>query len=318
LWPQAASPNNYDPLFVVPATFSNIAGVSFRFHTERLWNVRTGYEWTGTHDPGYVTDPHTNHRVFGNVTLTPVHRFTIGNDGSVILQQSFPAVQRSNHLYTDTTFLTVRPVPEWTVGGSFSYLQDNLRTDMRFMNDGGIGQYTQPLVPYKELSQSYSLRTSYEIKKRFGVGLDVVRSLAHSSWRPDANPAHYPQENSPNAWTPPLCAGPCPAPYNSSDNTFATYADYLNGYAAALALGSGVGSQAKVPQTIIASTADYRFGKGFNGGFRFNYGSYANHVSTIYNSPVYPLDQGYEPLSLNRGDLSGKLQSYSVFLGRTW
>jgi hypothetical protein len=297
LWPQAASPGNYDPLLVVPASFSNIAGVAFRFHTDRLWNVRTGYEWTGTHDPGYVTDPHTNHRVFGDVTLTPVPWFTIGNDASMILQQSFPAVQRSNHLYTDTTFLTIRPVPEWTVGGSFSYLQDDLRTDMRLSNDSDVGLYTQPLVPYKELSQSYSLRTSYEVKKRFGVGLDFARSLAHSGWRPDLNTAHYPI-----------------FPGAVDVAGYASQADFQNAFSAALGLGSGVASQANVPQTIIGSTADYRFGRGFNGGFRFNYGSYANNVSTVYTSPLF----NYQPLYFNRNDLSGKLRSYSVFVGRAW
>ena len=315
LWPQAASPDNYDPLFVVPSSFSNIAGVAFRLHTDRLWNVRTGYEWTGTHDPGYVTDPHTSHRVFGDLIVTPVSWFSIGNNASMILQQSFPAVQRSNHLYADTTFLTVRPVPEWTVGGSVSYLQDDLRTDMRFMNDSAIGLYTQPLVPYKELDQNYSFRTTYEARKRLGLGLDVARSLAHSSWRPAFTPEYYP-----TTWTPPIWGGPgpSPAPFNSGDGSFATYADYLNAYAAAFKLASSVASQANVPQTIIASTADYRFGKGFNGGFRFNYGSYANRVSTIYNSPVYPLDQGYVPLPLNRNDLSGKLRAYTVFVGRVW
>jgi len=294
LWPQVASPDNYDPLFVVPATFSNIAGVALRFHTERLWNVRTGYEWTGTHDPGYVTDPHTNHRIFGDVTLTPVPWFSIGNDASMILQQSFPVIQRSNHLYTDSTFLNIRPVPEWTVGGSFTYLQDNLRTDMRLLNDGGIGLYTQPLVPYKELDQSYSVRTSYEIKKRLGFGVDFARSLAHSGWRPDLNPANYP------AFTP-------PPPYLGQT-------DYANAFSAALGLGSGVVSQANVPQTLISSTADYRFRAGFNGGFRFNYGSYANHVSTVYNSPVW----FNQPLDFNRSDLSGLLRSYTVFFGRAW
>lgn len=297
LWPQAASPSNYDPLLVVPASFSNIAGVAFRFHTDKLWNVRTGYEWTGTHDPGYVTDPHTNHSIFGDLTLTPVPWFSIGNDASITLQQSFPAVQRSNHLYTDTTFLNVRPVPEWTVGGSFSYLQDNLRTDMRLANDSEVGLYTQPLVPYKEMNQSYSFRTSYEIKKRLGFGVDFARSLAHSGWRPDLNTANYPV-----------------FPGAVDVAGYASQADFANAFSAALGLGSGVVSQANVPQTLISSTADYRWRAGFNGGFRFNYGSYANHVSTVYNSPLY----NYQPQYFNRSDLSGLLRSYSVFFGRAW
>jgi hypothetical protein len=100
LWPQFSSPHNTDPLYIVPVSSSNVAGAAAHFHSADLWNARTGYEWTGTHDPGYVTDPHTNNRLFGNVTFTPVHWLTLGNDGSIVLQKSFPVVQRSNHLYT--------------------------------------------------------------------------------------------------------------------------------------------------------------------------------------------------------------------------
>jgi hypothetical protein len=141
LWPQISSPNNYDPLFVLPASFSNIAGLAIHFHTERLWNARAGYEWTGTHEPGYVTDPGTNHRIFGDLTVSPTQWLSFTNDASIVLQQSFPAVQRSNHLYVDSAFVTIKPIPQWHIGAGYSYLQDNLRTDMRFMNDSAIGPY---------------------------------------------------------------------------------------------------------------------------------------------------------------------------------
>src|ERR1017187_724331 len=153
LWPQFSSPDNTDPLFVVASTFSNIAGFAVHFHSAESWNARLGYEWTGTHDPGYVTDPHTNHRLFGDLSITPAHWLTIGNDASMVLQQSFPVVQRSNHLYVDTAFVTIKPVPQWSIGGGYTYLQDNLRTDMQLANDAAVGLYTQPLVPYKQLSQ---------------------------------------------------------------------------------------------------------------------------------------------------------------------
>src|SRR5450755_4676999 len=52
LWPQFSSPDNTDPLYVVPTSFSNTAGAALHFHTAELWNARAGYEWTGTHDPG--------------------------------------------------------------------------------------------------------------------------------------------------------------------------------------------------------------------------------------------------------------------------
>jgi hypothetical protein len=47
----------------------------------------------------------------------------------------------------------------------------------------------------------------------------------------------------------------------------------------------------------VDSTFNYHFHKGFDGGLRFNYGSYADRM--------HP-------------DLSGQLRSYTVFLGRIW
>jgi hypothetical protein len=67
-----------------------------------------------------------------------------------------------------------------------------------------------------------------------------------------------------------------------------------------------------VPQTLVASTADYRFGRGFNGGFRFNYCSYANNVSTTFASPNF----GYTRIFLNRADRNGIVRSCTVFVGR--
>jgi hypothetical protein len=283
LWPQFSSPDNTDPLYVVPATFSNTAGAAVHYHSAELWNARVGYEWTGTHDPGYVTDPHTNNRLFGNVTITPVHWFTIGNDGSMILQQSFPVVQRTNHLYVDSVFVTIKPVPEWSIGGGYTYLQDNLRTDMQFGNDAAVVVYTQPLVPYKQLSQTYSIHSTYELKKRLGLNVSFAHSAAHSGMRPDLNPADYPTFE-PGTTTPAL-------------------------FAAALGIGAGPVSQVNVPQTLIGATGNYHLRSGFDGGLRFNYGSYTDN--TIWNTP------GIDPL-LKRPDVNGKLQSYSVFFGRVW
>ncbi len=272
LWPQISSPDNTDPLMVVPATFSNVVGAALHFHSGEIWNVRTGYEWTGTHSPGYVTDPRTNNRVFGDVTLTPVHWLTFSNDASIVLQRSFPVIQRTNHLYVDTAFLTLRPVPQWSIGGGYTYLQENLRTDITWENDPAAAVYTQSLMPYKELSQTFSLRSSYELKKRLGLNVNFAHSVAHSGMRPDVNPADYP-----------------PFPPDGGVDPAA--------FAAALGLSAGLVSQVNVPQTIVGSTADYHFRSGFDGGLRFNYGSYRDYI---------------------RPDLNGKLRSYTVFFGRTW
>jgi len=280
LWPQISSPDNYDPYFVIPASFSNTAGLALHLHTDHLWNARAGYEWTGTHEPGYVIDPGTNHRIFGEVTITPVQQVSFTNDASIILQQAFPAVQRSNHIYVDTNFVTLRPVPQWNLGAGYTYMQDNLRTDMRLMNDSAIGLYTQALVPYKELDQTFSLHTTYEIKKRLGFGLDFARSLAHSGFRPDLNPADYP-----------VFPGAVSVAGYSSD------AAYAAAFGQALGIASGPASLMNVPQSILGSTLNYHFQKGFDSGFRFNYGSYADRM--------HP-------------DLSGQLRSYTVFMGRMW
>jgi hypothetical protein len=287
LWPQASSPDNTDPLYVVPVSSSNVAGVAAHFHSAKLWNARAGYEWTGTHDPGYVTDPHTNNRLFGDVTLTPAHWLTIGNDASVVLQKTFPVVQRTNHLYVDSIFVTIKPVPQWSIGGAYTYLQDNLRTDMQLANDSGVGVYTQPLVPYKQLSQTFSINSTYEVKKRLGLNLNFARSLAHSGWRPDLNPADYP--NYPGAVS---VAG------------YPTEAAFAAAFSGALGTGAGPVSQVNVPQTMIGATGNYHLRAGFDGGLRFNYGSYTDN--TIWNAPAY------------RPNVNGKLQSYSVFFGRVW
>ena len=60
-----------------------------QFHSAELWSARVGYEWTGTHNPGCVTDPRANNRLFGDVTITPVSWLTIGKDADMILHRSW-------------------------------------------------------------------------------------------------------------------------------------------------------------------------------------------------------------------------------------
>ncbi len=280
LWPQISSPNNYDPFFVIPASFSNIAGLAMHFHTERLWNARAGYEWTGTHHPGYVSDPGTNQRIFGDLTVSPTPWLSFSNDMSIILQQSFPAVQRSNRLYVDSAFFTIKPVPQWNIGAGYTYLQDNLRTDMRFMNDSAIGIYNASLVPYKQLSQSFSVTTGYQIKQRLGLQIDFARTLAHSGFRPELNPTNYPD-----------------FPGAVSVAGYPSQAAYAAAFSQALGLAAGPVSLVDVPQSIVGSALTYHFPKSFDAGLRFNYGSYADRM--------HP-------------DLSGQLRSYTAFMGRIW
>ena len=277
LWPQFSSPHNTDPLFVVPSSSSNIVGTAVHFDSAELWDARAGYEWTGTHDPGYVTDPRTNNRVFGDLTFTPVHWLSLGNDASIVLQKSFPVIQRTNRFYVDTSFVTIKPIPQWSIIGGYTYLQENLRTDMQFGNDSAVAVYTQSLVPYKELDQTYSIGSTVELRKRLGLNVSFAHSVAHSGMRPDLNPADYPVF----PWT----TDP------SGDPQFPAH------FAGALGIGSGIVSQMNVPQTLIGAKGDYHFKSGFDGGLRFNYGSYTDII---------------------RPDLNGKLRSYTAFLGRIW
>jgi hypothetical protein len=277
LWPQFSSPHNTDPLYVVPASSSNIAGLALHFHTEQMWNARAGYEWTGTHDPGYVTDPQRNDRIFGDVGVTPVQWLSFGNDASIVLQRSFRVIQRTNRLYVDTSYVTIKPVPQWSIAGGYTYLQDNLRTDMQFSNDAAVAIYTQPLVPYKELDQTYSIRSTVELRRRLGLNLSFAHSVAHSGMRPDTNPANYPVF----PWTTDPNGDP----------------QFPANFAGALATGAGPVSRMDVPQTLIGATGDYHFRSGFDGGLRFNYGSYTDLI---------------------RPTLNGKLRSYTAFMGRVW
>lgn len=251
LWPQAYSPDNADPLQIIPTSFSNTVGTAIHWRSNKLWNVRTGYEWTGTHDPGYVTDPHTGHRMFASVTLMPVRWFTFNNDASILLQRSFPAVQRSNHVYVNTSYVTLRPMPQWNLALAYTYMQDNLQTDMIFATDPVVAVYAQSLVPYKQLSQTYSVRSTYEVKKRLGLGLDFSHSAAHSSMRPDLNPNNYP-----------AFPGVSPSDFSS-----------------ALALGAGPISQVNIPQAILGSAVNYHFPSGFDAGLKFNYSSYRDVIN---------------------------------------
>jgi len=276
LWPAISSPDNTDPLFVVPASSGNVVGTAVHFHSTQLWDARAGYEWTGTHNPGYVTDPRTNNRLFGDVTVTPVPWLTLGNDASMILQRSFPVIQRTNHFYVDTSFVTIKPIPEWSIAAGYTYLQDNLRSDMTFENDAAVAVYTA-LTPYKELDQTYSLRSTVELKKRLGLNVNFAHSAAHSGLRPELNPANYPV-----------------FPWTTDPNGDPQFPIH---FAQALALGAGMVSEMSVPQTLIGATGDYHFRSGFDGGLRFNYGSYTDNI---------------------RPNLSGKLRSYTAFFGRVW
>jgi len=119
LWPQIYSINNTDLYFVQPSSHSNTLGTALRYRHGGTWSARAGYEWTGTHDPGYLIVPQSNNRIFADVTYTPAPWLSFTNDLSALLQNDFAAVplpnnpgnfQRRNRLFSETASFTLRPV----------------------------------------------------------------------------------------------------------------------------------------------------------------------------------------------------------------
>ena len=290
LWPQVYSIDNTDLLTVVPASFSNTTGLALRYHDGSLWSARAGYEWTGTHQPGFLIVPRSNNRVFGNVTFTPKTWLVFANDLSIIVQNAFPAIslpnnpggfQRRNRFYIDTTSATVRVVPEWTVGFGYSYQQNDLSTYMAFQNDNAVGYVVDQLaVPYKQLSQTYWGETGYTLRQRLGLNLKLTYNSARSGMRPDVNPADGGLLG--NAAL--ISSGAF------NQGMFSAALNNLNFSATQI-------SEVVVPEWIGQSKAYYLFPHKFEGGLIFYYGSYRD----LYNP-----------------NLNGVLRTFSLYVGRSW
>ncbi|HYK91598.1 MAG TPA: hypothetical protein VE398_22715, partial [Acidobacteriota bacterium] len=280
LWPQVYSFDNTDPQYVVPSSFGNTTGLTLRYHGGDRWSTRAGYEWTGTHAPGYVTVPKSNNRIFGNVTLTPAHWLALTNDLSVIVQNAFPVIQRRNRFYVETASATLVPAQDWMIDLGYSYQQNNLGTYMAFQNDSAAGYVVdEPFVPYRQLSQSYWIRSTYKFGQRLELNLGLSHNSAHSGMRPDVNPNDY------------LLLGNGSLPPESFDPV--VFQQALGG----LSLGSTLGSQVNVPQLIGQGKLSYLLPHGFDAGFLLYYGSYRD-----YTNP----------------NLNGILRAYSIYLGRSW
>ena len=290
LWPQIYSMDNTDLLTVVPSSFSNTVGLALRFHDRSFWSARAGYEWTGTHDPGYLVVPQSNNRVFGNLTITPVTWLSFANDTSIIVQNDFSAIplpntpgdfQRRNRFYIETASATLHPLPDWNLGVGYSYQQNNLTTYMAFQNDNTVGYvFDQPAVPYKQISQTYWGETGYAIKQRLGLNLRLTYNSARSGYRPDLNPNDA------------ALLG------NQSLISSGTFDPLM--FAAAqnnLAFSSTQISEVIVPQWIGQSKAYYLFPHKVEGGLIFYYGSYRDF---------------WNP------DLNGVLRTFNLYVGRSW
>lgn len=256
---------------VVPSTFSNTAGFAVRFHHGDAWILRSGYEWIGTHAPGFLTDPQTSHRFFAGGSYTPRQWISLAEDFSVLRQSDFlTALQqpfsRWNRLYLNTSTVTLRPVNDWSLGLGYGYYQNNLRSDLMYGTDPF---YPESLVPFKAISQSYNLSSTYLFKKKLAWNLDFAHVNSNSSLRPNLAVA-------------PICdASPLPEPPSCAVSTA-----FMREF-----------SRVAVPQVLASSALDYHWQNGFDSGFRYQYGSYRDEV--------HP-------------ELNGHLNTYGVFLGKTW
>jgi predicted CXXCH cytochrome family protein len=304
LWPQGYSFDNTDLLTVVPSSFSNTAGMALRYHDRGLWSARAGYEWTGTHEPGYLVVPKSNNRIFANVTLTPATWLTFANDTSILVQNDFVAIpllrsdgtglpgdfQRRNRFYFNTASATLRIVPDWNLGLGYSYQQNNLTSYMAFQNDSAAEYvFNQPAVPYKQISQTYWGESSYSFKQRLGLNLRLTYNSARSGFRPDLNPNDAALLGNQSLIAGGNCDLGAPPPCFSPSMFAASQAN--------MAFSSTQISEVIVPQWIGESKAYYLFPHKFEGGLIFYYGSYRDYW--------------------NPG-LNGVLRTFNLYVGRTW
>jgi hypothetical protein len=281
LWPQIYSPDNTDPLQVVPSSFSNTEGLTLRYRRGARWRARLGYAWTGTHDPGYVTVPESNNRAFGDVVLVPTRRLTLTSDTNIIVQNAFPAIRRRNRFYLETGDAVLALVPQWKLDLGYSYQQNNLATYMALQNDSTVGYVLdEPFLPYHQLNQTYWLRSAYRYGEHLGLNLKIEHNAAHSGMLPDLNPNDY------------LLMGNGPLVEQG------TFDPILFGEALdALELGSTKASQVAVGQWIGQGKIDYLLPYGARSGFILYYGSYTDRINP---------------------SLSGILRGYTLFIGKTW
>lgn len=304
LWPQGYSFDNTDLLTVVPSSFSNTAGLALRYHDRGLWSARAGYEWTGTHDPGYLVVPRSNNRIFGNFTFAPAAWLTFANDTSIIVQNDFASIpllrsdgtglpgdfERRNRFYFNTASATMHIVPPWNLSLGYSYQQNNLNTYMAFQNDSAAGYvFNQPAVPYKQLSQTYWGESAYTFKQRLGLNLRLTYNSARSGFRPDLNPNDASLLGNQFLISQGNCDTGAPAPCFSPSMFAAAQTN--------MAFSSTQISEVIVPQWIGQSKAYYLFPHKFEGGLLFYYGSYRDYWNQ---------------------NLNGDLRTFNVYVGRSW
>jgi predicted CXXCH cytochrome family protein len=294
LWPQAYSPNNLDVLYVVPSSTSNTTGLALRYHSGQLWSARVGYNWTGTQNPGYITVPGSNNRIVTNVVVSPAAWLSFSNDANFIIQNAFPAVQRSNRFYTETAAVSLHPRPLWDIEFGYSYQQDNLATFMRLMNDPAVNYVLdEPLVPYRQLSQTYWVQWGTQLlHQKLGFTARYTYNSARSVMNPDLNPNDAAKLGNASL----IQNGTFDQDLFSGNAACAAGGTICNALQA-LQLGSTQVSQVIIPEQIGQAKLYYLFPRQISSGLIFSYGSYHD----VWNP-----------------NLDGVLRTFSFFVGRKW
>ncbi len=305
LWPQFYSPDNTDLVYVVPSSFSNTTGLSLRYHGGEHWSARAGYEWTGTHNPGYLTVPQSDNRVFTNVILLPTNWLTLSNDTNVVVQNAFPSIalpntpgeapgfgadvaglppdfQRRYRFYSETFVATLRPLSYWELELGYSYQQNNLNTYTALQNDSSVGYVIDaPLLPYEQLAQTYWLQSgSRLLRDRLGFNARFTYNSARSGMRPDllhSDPALLGNASliQQGLFDPVL--------FQQAMGVFNLAATQI--------------SQVIVPEFTGQAKLYYVLPRKFDSGVLFSYGSYRDEVNP---------------------NLNGVLRTFSFYVGRSW
>lgn len=185
-WPQFYSPDNMDLLQVVARTTADTLGAVLKLHEGTLWKVRAGYEWIGTHEPGYLTDPRTAHRILASGNFSPLPWLSFGEDVTLTLQTNFPRISRQNWLYTSTTSVTLKPMPEWLLSLAYAYLRNDLKSDIIF---GVDPFYRQNQVPFYAATNSIVATSNLNLTKKLRWDVEFRYNVSNSRFRPSGSAA---------------------------------------------------------------------------------------------------------------------------------
>ncbi|HVJ08515.1 MAG TPA: DmsE family decaheme c-type cytochrome [Acidisarcina sp.] len=322
-WPQAYSIDNTDWMLVVPVTTDNTGGLALRYNRAML-GTRVGYEYTNTHQPGYIVTPGSESRVFLRNTFTPTRFLTLTNDFNARVQNAFPSAghytslapfpgdttvasesilrQRRDRFYNETLSLAVPLEQHGNVSVGYSYQQNKLKTFMDFNEYQFLNMdylLREPLVPYNQLSQTYwgQVTTTF-LQHRLGVDGKVTYNSARSHMSPDVNPNHAVKFGNGSLIQQGYCDDSAWGGnyYVPGTNSCFSQNNILLALQEATVSSTKI-SAVNVPQWIGHGKVFYRLPLNFSAGLDVDYGSYRDY---------------WNP------ELNGDLRSFTLYVGRSW